>query len=167
VFTLKDELPSLLHGDAGAAAIAAQARLVDDLVVEAIEAGDITVAEGGFADGVVFHAHCHQKAAGATGGSEELLRRLAGDGLVVLDAGCCGMAGSFGYEREHYELSMQIGGLRLFPAVNAALPGAAICATGTSCRQQIAHGTVRRAEHPLVLVRDAVRRVARDVTLKT
>jgi len=72
----------------------------------------------------------------------------------VLDAGCCGMAGSFGYEREHYDLSMQIGGMRLFPAVRAA-PEAVVAATGTSCRQQVAHGTGREALHPVVLVRQA------------
>jgi Fe-S oxidoreductase len=67
------------------------------------------------------------------------------------------MAGSFGFEREHYGLSLEIGGMRLFPAVNAAGPEAVITATGVSCRQQIAQGTGRRAVHPVMLLRDAVR----------
>jgi Fe-S oxidoreductase len=76
--------------------------------------------------------------------------------VTVLDAGCCGMAGSFGFERDHYDLSMQIGELRLFPAVRSAPSEAAIAATGVSCRQQIAHGTGRRAEHPVVLLHRAL-----------
>ena len=77
--------------------------------------------------------------------------------MTSLDAGCCGMAGSFGFEREHYELSMQIGGMRLFPAINAEAGETRIAASGTSCRQQIAHGTGRRADHPVVLLRTALR----------
>ena len=67
------------------------------------------------------------------------------------------MAGSFGFETEHYDLSMTIGGQRLFPAVSGAPDGALVAATGVSCRQQIAQGTGRTAAHPLVLVRRAVR----------
>jgi Fe-S oxidoreductase len=78
--------------------------------------------------------------------------------VQAVDAGCCGMAGSFGFEKEHYELSMQIGAQRLFPAVEAAAPNALISATGVSCRQQIAHGTSRTARHPIELIRAAARR---------
>jgi len=73
-----------------------------------------------------------------------------------IDAGCCGMAGSFGFESEHYELSMKIGGLRLFPRLAAEGPDVLVAATGVSCRQQIAHGTSRRAQHPVELLRTAV-----------
>ena len=86
----------------------------------------------------------------------KLLERIPGAEVTVLDAGCCGMAGSFGFERAHYDLSMQIGEMRLFPAVRAA-PDALIAATGVSCRQQIAHGTGRKAEHPVVLLLRALR----------
>jgi Fe-S oxidoreductase len=67
------------------------------------------------------------------------------------------MAGSFGFEREHYDLSLAIGGMRLFPAVAAAPADAIVAATGVSCRQQIAQGTARRAVHPVMLLRDSVR----------
>jgi Fe-S oxidoreductase len=73
-----------------------------------------------------------------------------------LDAGCCGMAGSFGYESEHYDVSLRVGEDRLFPAVRAAAPDAVIAATGTSCREQIHHGTERVARHPIELVLDAL-----------
>jgi Fe-S oxidoreductase len=76
--------------------------------------------------------------------------------VVEVDAGCCGMAGSFGFEAEHYDLSMRIGGMRLFPAVQAEDRDTVIAATGVSCRQQIAHGTGRRARHPVELIRAAV-----------
>jgi len=156
VFTLTDELPDLARGDPGAAAVAKQARMVDDLLVEAIDDGSLTLNGAAGSRRILFHAHCHQKAASATAGSVELLERLPGATVEVLDAGCCGMAGSFGFEREHYELSMQIGGMRLFPAVAASAADTIISATGVSCRQQIAHGTTRRAVHPVTLIRDAV-----------
>lgn len=155
VFTLTDELVALSGDRDGADAVARQAHLADDLLVQALDRGDLVVPDESRARDVVFHAHCHQKAAGAASTSAALLQRLPGARVDVLDAGCCGMAGSFGYEREHYNLSMQIGGMRLFPAVNAA-PTATVCATGTSCRQQIEHGTGRQAVHPVVLLHQAI-----------
>jgi len=76
--------------------------------------------------------------------------------VVELDAGCCGMAGSFGFESEHYNLSMAVGQDRLFPAVRATSASAVVAATGVSCRQQIQHGTDRRAWHPVELIRAAL-----------
>ena len=151
VFTLSDELVALSRDSDRASAIARQARLVDDLVADAIDDGSLGLPTMSGPTSVVFHGHCHQKAAGALSSSARLLGKLPGADVNVLDAGCCGMAGSFGFERDHYELSMQIGEMRLFPAVRAA-PDATIAATGVSCRQQIAHGTGRKAEHPVVLL---------------
>ncbi len=106
---------------------------------------------------IVLHAHCHQKALFGSDTSSAILRRLFGASLTVLDTGCCGMAGSFGYTADRYELSMKIGGLTLFPAVNAA-PAAAVCAPGTSCRHQIHDGTGRRALHPIEVIDDLIQR---------
>ena len=157
VFTLKHELVDLAGAhDTGVRAIAREARMVDDLLVQAIDDGGLRLEPNAVAGRrILFHGHCHQKAANATGGSVALLQRVPGTTVDVLDAGCCGMAGSFGFEREHYDLSMQIGGMRLFPAVSAA-PDAIVTATGVSCRQQIAQGTGRQAVHPVVLVRSAL-----------
>ncbi|TVQ31274.1 MAG: FAD-binding oxidoreductase [Phycisphaeraceae bacterium] len=101
---------------------------------------------------VIFHGHCHQKALWGDETSAALLRRLVGPERVqTLDAGCCGMAGSFGYVRSHYDLSMKIGELSLFPAVRAGKAHDVIVAPGTSCRHQVADGTGRRAMHPIEL----------------
>ena len=155
VFTLTDELVSLSRGDQRAAAVARQARLVDELLADAIDDGMLSLPAAREATPIVFHGHCHQKAASAVSPTVRLLERIPGAQVSVLDAGCCGMAGSFGFEREHYDLSMQIGEMRLFPAVRSA-PDALIAATGVSCRQQIAHGTGRRAEHPVTLLYRAI-----------
>ena len=131
--------------------------MVDDLLLRAIDDGSLALDPNAASAGrrILFHGHCHQKAANATAGSVGLLQRIPGAVVDVLDAGCCGMAGSFGFEREHYDLSMQIGGMRLFPAVNAS-PDAIVAATGVSCRQQIAQGTSRRAVHPVVLLHSVI-----------
>jgi Fe-S oxidoreductase len=128
VLTLKDELPALSPRDEGAAAIARQARLVDDLLIEAIDDGGLAIDRSMENGRILFHGHCHQKAAGAMTASTALLERITNGQVVTLDAGCCGMAGSFGFEREHYELSMRIGGMRLFPAINAEPPETRIAA---------------------------------------
>ena len=104
---------------------------------------------------VVLHGHCHQKALWGAGTSAGALRRAFGAGVEVLDSGCCGMAGSFGYAADRYDLSMRIGELVLFPAVRAA-GGAAIAAPGTSCRHQIHDGTGVTARHPMEILAGAL-----------
>lgn len=101
---------------------------------------------------VALHGHCHQKALWGAETSAALLRRLAGDRLRVLDTGCCGMAGSFGYTADRYQLSMKIGELALFPAVRSLGAEDDVVAPGTSCRHQIHDGVLRRALHPMQFV---------------
>ena len=105
---------------------------------------------------IVFHGHCHQKAEVGTAATMALLRRIPGVRVEELDAGCCGMAGSFGFETEHYDVSMTVGADRLFPAINGEGPETIVAATGVSCRQQIHHGTRRTAWHPVELVLEAL-----------
>jgi FAD/FMN-containing dehydrogenase/Fe-S oxidoreductase len=159
LLTLRSEHRALLGGDLRVVDIAARTRLVDDLLVEAIDDGALTLREDTWPAGhrILFHGHCHQKAEVGTAATVGLLRRIPGSQVVELDAGCCGMAGSFGFEAEHYELSLRIGEDRLFPAVRAEPAGTVVAATGVSCRQQIAHGTTRRAHHPVELIRAALR----------
>jgi Fe-S oxidoreductase len=108
---------------------------------------------------VLLHAHCYQKAQppapdGFPSGAAATVSMLQAVGCTVrlIDAGCCGMAGAFGYEAEHYALSMQIGEQRLFPAVRAASPETRIATCGASCQPQIADGTGRAAVHPIQLL---------------
>jgi FAD/FMN-containing dehydrogenase/Fe-S oxidoreductase len=105
---------------------------------------------------VVFHGHCHQKALWGTEPTAALLRRVAGEHLTVLPSGCCGMAGSFGYAADRYELSMKIGELSVFPPIRAAKPDAITVVPGTSCRHQIKDGTGRQSLHPAEFVARAL-----------
>ncbi|HET9362341.1 MAG TPA: heterodisulfide reductase-related iron-sulfur binding cluster, partial [Vicinamibacterales bacterium] len=101
---------------------------------------------------ILLHGHCHQKSMSLVPSSISLLARIPGARVVDLDAGCCGMAGSFGYAREHYDLSRAIGERKLFPAVRSKAADAVVVAAGTSCRHQIADFTGATAIHPAVLL---------------
>jgi FAD/FMN-containing dehydrogenase/Fe-S oxidoreductase len=157
LLTLRDEYLSLLPGDPAARSVAAATRLPEELLLQAITDGRLVLPQQNPFSGrrILFHGHCHQKALAGTAITLALLRSIPGAEVVEVDAGCCGMAGSFGFEAEHYELSMSIGELRLFPAIRAEPDDTIIAATGVSCRQQIAHGTSRHARHPVELVRQA------------
>lgn len=147
ILTLVDDYLDLRLGDA-ARQVAAACQVIDTHLVRAgIDWNDLFPRAREAR--IVLHGHCHQKALVGAGATVELLKRTAAGDVQLLDSGCCGMAGSFGYE--HYDLSMRIGERVLFPAVRAA-ETATIIAPGFSCRQQIEQGTGRRAEHPLEFI---------------
>ena len=158
VLTLRDEFLDLLPDDPRARSRGRPGLLVPELLLRAIDEGDLRLDPASALAGrrIVLHGHCHEKAVTGTRATLELLRRIPGATVHELDAGCCGMAGSFGFESEHYELSMRIGGLRLFPLLAGEDPDVLVAATGVSCRQQIAHGAHRPARHPVELLRMAV-----------
>jgi FAD/FMN-containing dehydrogenase/Fe-S oxidoreductase len=158
LFTLRDEHLALLPDDAAVRDVAGRVRQVEELLVDAIDDGRLTLRENSWLAGrkLLFHGHCHQKAEVGTAATMALLRRIPGVTVTELDAGCCGMAGSFGFEAEHYEMSMTVGSDRLFPAINAEAKDTVIVATGVSCRQQIRHGTSRTSWHPVALLHDVV-----------
>ena len=106
---------------------------------------------------LVVHAHCHQKALSNTSDVFTALSIAEGHTVTILDTGCCGMAGSFGYEKEHYKVSMDVGELVLFPKVREASNDAVIVASGTSCRHQIMDGTKREGIHPVEVLFDALK----------
>lgn len=136
---------------------ARRARLFEEFVAEQHEAGefqDIWTSEP--LKSVLLHGHCHQKALVGVEPTEVALG-VAGYQVETLQTGCCGMAGSFGYEANHYDLSMQIGELTLFPLLRDADSDAAICASGTSCRHQIRDGVSRESQHAAVLLERALR----------
>ncbi|MFD9866517.1 FAD-binding and (Fe-S)-binding domain-containing protein [Streptomyces niveus] len=158
LMTLRDEHLSLLPDDPAVKDIAGRVRQVEELLVEAVDDGRLRPREDSWLAGrtLVYHGHCHQKAEVGTAATVALLSRIPGVSVVELDAGCCGMAGSFGFESEHYDVSMTVGEDRLFPAIEAEPPDTVVVATGVSCRQQIFHGTARDAWHPVQLLWEAV-----------
>ena len=105
---------------------------------------------------IKIHVHCHQKALSNQKHTFDILNFPTNYSPTLITSGCCGMAGSFGYEKEHYKVSMQIGGLRLFPAIKKAASTTIIAANGTSCRHQIKDGTQRQALHPITILKNAL-----------
>ncbi|MFD6435656.1 FAD-binding and (Fe-S)-binding domain-containing protein [Streptomyces venezuelae] len=158
LMTLRDEHRALLPDDAAVEDIAGRVRQVEELLTEAVDAGRLPLRTDSWLAGrtLLYHGHCHQKAEVGTAATVALLNRIPGVTVTELDAGCCGMAGSFGFESEHYEVSMTVGEDRLFPAIQAAADDTVVVATGVSCRQQIFHGTERNAWHPVELLWEAV-----------
>jgi FAD/FMN-containing dehydrogenase/Fe-S oxidoreductase len=105
---------------------------------------------------ILLHGHCHQKAMGLLPAAKNLLARIPGSSIVDLDAGCCGMAGSFGYSKEHFDVSRRIGERRLFPQIRAKDDSTIVVAAGTSCRHQVHDFTGETAIHPAVLLRSLI-----------
>jgi FAD/FMN-containing dehydrogenase/Fe-S oxidoreductase len=101
---------------------------------------------------ILLHGHCHQKSMGLLPAAKNLLAKIPGASVVDMDAGCCGMAGSFGYSKDHFDISRQIGERRLFPQIRAKDPSTVVVAAGTSCRHQIHDFTAQTAVHPAVLL---------------
>ncbi len=154
LLTLCDEWPELVPGPA-AKQVAAAAELAEVWIARTVrELPFEFAAKPGTA---LLHAHCHQKALVGPTGTADALKLIPGLNVTTLDAGCCGMAGAFGYEKEHYDLSVKIANLALIPAVTAS-PEATVIATGTSCRHQLRDLTGRVALHPLELLAEALER---------
>ena len=157
LLTLRDEFLYLLPDDERVAALAAAARTFEEFVAERAAAGELAVRFREQPRRILLHGHCHQKALVGTEPARRALGLLPGAVVEEVDSGCCGMAGSFGYEAEHYVVSMQMAERRLLPAVRAAGAGTLIVAAGISCREQIAHGSGRTALHPAQVLAGAVR----------
>jgi Fe-S oxidoreductase len=145
LFTLRDEMLVMGLGDA-AERVAAQALLFEEFIVRESRAGRMALHLKPAGQAILVHGHCHQKAFGAMPAVMEALRLIPGARPALIESSCCGMAGSFGYEAEHHDVSMQMAELSLLPAVRDA-PDALIVADGTSCRHQIADGASRQALH--------------------
>ncbi|HTF80946.1 MAG TPA: FAD-linked oxidase C-terminal domain-containing protein, partial [Cytophagales bacterium] len=131
--------------------------LIDEFLAKEVEAGHITAAAFTTeAKQIKLHGHCHQKALSSVAFTQKILTLPQNYKVEVIPSGCCGMAGSFGYEEEHYDVSMKVGELVLFPAVRKADVETVIAAPGTSCRHQIHDGTGRSAKHPVEVLWEAL-----------
>jgi FAD/FMN-containing dehydrogenase/Fe-S oxidoreductase len=157
---VREDAPALLRGEAQrkATMVGDACVLFEDYVEQEWMAGRLRLDLTPGPSAVLLHGHCHQKAMGLMPAARALLARVPGSAVVDLDAGCCGMAGSFGYAREHYDVSQKIGERKLLPAARAMPPGAVLVASGTSCREQVKHFTGVAAVHPAQLLQSLLRR---------
>ena len=163
LFTLRDELQALLPGDE-AARLAEHAVTLEEFLQRESQAGRLDLGLSALPHPkALVHGHCHQKAFAAFGAVTEVLALVPDLTVEPVTSSCCGMAGSFGYGRETYEVSMRMAELSLLPAVRAAGADSLIVADGVSCRQQIAHGTGRTAHHAVRLLDAALGGSALDV----
>jgi FAD/FMN-containing dehydrogenase/Fe-S oxidoreductase len=156
ILTIRDDYPALLPGGmrSQAETVASVCRTFDEHIESILFDGiSPQIDAKDPPQRLLLHVHCHQRSLIGVGPTLRVLRSLKGSSVVDLDAGCCGMAGSFGYEVEHYNVSRLIGEQRLFPAIRQAGPDDVIVASGFSCRLQIRHFTGREAIHPAKLLR--------------
>jgi Fe-S oxidoreductase len=156
---IREDVPSLLRGEdqRRALRVADHALLFEEFLEREWEGGRLQLDLGDGPARILLHGHCHQKAMGRLAAAKALLGRIPGATVVDLDAGCCGMAGSFGYSRKHFEVSRAIGERRLFPAARSLRDGEVLVASGTSCRHQVADFTGVRALHAAELIRSLMR----------
>jgi FAD/FMN-containing dehydrogenase/Fe-S oxidoreductase len=159
ILSFRDEYPRMVpeQDKETARALGRNALLIDEFLAREIQQGRVTAdAFTKAKKKVLLHGHCHQKALSSVDPSAWMLGLPENYTVEVIPSGCCGMAGSFGYEKEHYAVSMNIGELVLFPAVRQAADDVILAAPGTSCRHQILDGTGRKAKHPVEVLWEAM-----------
>ncbi len=160
ILSFRDEYPELVIKDLveEAKSLGKNALMFDEFIMQEVAKGKITINQ--FTDksqSIKLHGHCHQKSIATTGPTKEMLSLAKNYEVTEIKSGCCGMAGAFGYEKEHYELSMKVGELVLFPEVRKSDEFTIISAPGTSCRHQIKDGTGRTALHPIEVLYNALK----------
>jgi Fe-S oxidoreductase len=156
LLSLRDEYHYLLPDNPDVQIVANHAFTFEELIAKLAEEGVLNLTFTDEQRDLLLHGHCHQKVLVGTRLSHKALTLPANYTVQEVDSGCCGMAGSFGYEAEHYAVSLEMAERRLLKAVRAASDDTMIVAAGVSCRQQIMHGTGRQALHPAEVLRDAL-----------
>jgi Fe-S oxidoreductase len=149
---LNDDLPDLIEDEALAARLKEQVMMIDVFLAKELKNRKLKVEFESMAGDILLHGHCHQKALYGTQGMKTLLSK-GNQTVGEIPSGCCGMAGSFGYEMEHYDLSRRIGENILFPAVRSKKEGTTVVASGFSCRHQIEHFTGVKPKHWVEVIR--------------
>ncbi|UZH55201.1 FAD-binding protein [Salinimicrobium tongyeongense] len=158
ILSFRDEYLRLADDKEAALRLSKNAFLLEEFFKKEVLAGNITANSfSSEKKRIKLHGHCHQKALAGVENTFVMLNLPKNFEVTVIPSGCCGMAGSFGYEKEHYEVSMQIGEQTLFPAVRKASAETVIAAPGTSCRHQIYDGTGKKAIHPVVIMAEALK----------
>ncbi|HEY0741229.1 MAG TPA: FAD-linked oxidase C-terminal domain-containing protein, partial [Chryseosolibacter sp.] len=159
ILTFRDEYPDLVRGEEKEAAIkiSNHTLMIEEFLSKELDAGNIDPALFKKTGRLIkVHGHCQQKALSTMTHVKKILTRLGQNEVHMIPSGCCGMAGSFGYEAEHFDISMKIGELVLFPTVRNQPEDVLIVAAGTSCRHQIKDGTGRKALHPVEILLEAI-----------
>lgn len=158
ILSFRDEYSRLVEDTDGAKRLSSRSFLIEEFIDNEIKLGHITADQFTLTQKVLkIHGHCHQKAQSSMIHTFNILNLPTQYVPTIIPSGCCGMAGSFGYEKEHYEISMSIAKQTLFPAVSKASRDTIIVANGTSCRHQIKNGTSRIAMHPITVLRQALK----------
>jgi Fe-S oxidoreductase len=152
---LVDEYPDLVPGPE-AEAVAKKATTIEAFLVGEVEAGHLSLSFDDTPRQVLLHGHCQGNVVFGLESTVRMLELIPNCTVEVIESGCCGMAGSFGYEAEHYDLSITLAEMALAPAIREADAETIICAPGTSCRDQIEHTTGRRAQHPIEVLDGAL-----------
>ncbi len=156
LLTLRDDYFFLLPDDKRVPMVAEHAFTFEEFIARLADDDQLNLTFTEEPCHILLHGHCHQKALIGTGPAIRALTLPANYSVTEVDSGCCGMAGSFGYEAEHYDISLQMAERRLLPAVRETAVDTLIVAAGTSCREQIKHGADRHALHPAEVLRDAL-----------
>lgn len=157
ILTFRDEYKKLVSDKDLVNTVAKNSFIIEEFLASEIEKGNISKNQfTKEAKTVKIHSHCHQKSLSNQKVTFDVLNIIENYKVSIISSGCCGMAGSFGYEKEHYSTSMAVGNLKLFPAVNSSDKDVIISANGTSCRHQIYDGTKRKALHPITIIKEAL-----------
>lgn len=157
LLSMRDEYLYLLPDNERVQIVADNAFTFEEFIAQLVDKGELNIEFTDAPRNLLLHGHCHQKSLTGTESSKTILSQPPGYSVSEVDSGCCGMAGAFGYEAEHYEISMAMAERRLLPAVREAGEKAIIVAAGASCREQIMHGTGRTALHPAEVLYKAMK----------
>lgn len=158
ILTFRDEYLRLAEDKTAAEKLAKNVLTIEEFFKKEITAGKIYAGQFSTNEKQIkIHGHCHQKSLSAVEATFAMLNVPKNNSVTVYNSGCCGMAGSFGYEAEHYDISMKMGEDTLFPKIRATEADVAIAAAGTSCRHQIFDGTSRKAQHPVTILKSCLK----------
>ena len=157
IYTFIDEYPKLCSHPEKARDLAQNCYPIESFLAMELKKGNLKADQFHIeSKEIKIHAHCYQKALGQPSDTFSILNLPKNYSVRLMNTGCCGMAGSFGYEKEHYEVSMKVGEERLFPSIRNTSEDVIIAANGTSCRHQIKDGTQRESYHPISILRAAL-----------
>src|SRR5699024_9077607 len=157
ILSFRDEYLRLATDKESAMKIARNTFLIEEFIASEMQAGNIRKDQFTSEEKQIkIHIHCHHKSLGNQKDVFDILNFPVNFKPIIIPAGCCGMAGSFGYEKDHYDVSMKIGELKLFPSIRKSSEETVIVSSGTSCRHQIQDGTGRGAIHPVSLLQQSL-----------